>query len=209
MGRRIGPRAKLARRYGVNLFSTGAESTSLSRTLAKRNYPPGVHGIKGRPKLTGYGEQLVEKQKAKIMYGLMERQFKGCYLQATKEKGNAADNLLRILESRLDNVVYRLGLAKTRAQARQMVTHGLIDVNAKKVDIPSFKVKIGDEVGIRENKKKSKLFENIEERLKAGEVPSWLSLDDKKLSGKVLDMPTKEEKESLFDIKAIIEFYSR
>jgi len=209
VGRRLSPRAKICRRYGVNLYASGDSSTSLSRTLAKRNYPPGVHGVKGRPKLSGYGEQLVEKQKAKLMYGILERQFSKYYREAIKRKGEAGQNLLNLLEFRLDNVVYRLGFATTRAQARQMVSHALVEVNGKKVNIPSYQVKVGDVVAIREIKRKLKLFTNISERLKQYQAPAWLALNPENLSGKVLDVPGKDDKEMLFNVRAIIEFYSR
>lgn len=203
MGRNLAPKHKKCRRFGIKLCS------SVKCPMMRRNYPPGVHGPKGRPKMTGYGEQLAEKQKAKLVYGLLERQFAKYYKQASERPGDAGANLLQQLEMRLDNVVYRLGLAMSRPQARQFVNHALCEVNGKKVDIPSYQVKIGEVIGLRAKSKKMNAFLGLEEKLDKVTPPSWLLLDAKNASGKVLDLPKKEEAENAFDVKAIIEFYSR
>jgi len=209
VARNLDPKCAQCRRAGVKLFLKGERCNSAKCAMVKRNYPPGVHGVKGRGKLTSYGEQLAEKQKAKRIFGILEKQFKKYYHQAARMKGEAGDNLLRLLEMRLDNVVYRLGFAESRVQARQMVSHGLLEVNGKKVDISSFQVKIGDQITLRSKSQKSKLFSNIEEKLSKAQVPSWLALEAKSLSGKILDYPKKDEMESTFDPQIVIEFYSR
>jgi len=203
MGRKLGPKVKASRRYGIALHPKA------ERILAKRNYPPGVHGPAGRGKTTDYGLQLAEKQKAKLLYGMMERQFANYYTKAVRQSGDSSENLIRLLEMRLDNTVYRLGLATSRDQARQMVTHAHLTVNGKKVNIPSYQVSVGDVIAVRDRSKKSPLFMNSAERLKSATTPSWLSLDDKSLSGKVVDLPKKEDAGPWFDVKTIIEFYSK
>jgi len=203
MARNLGPKHKKCRRYGVKLCD------SPKCPVVARNYPPGMHGAKGRGKLTGYGEQLAQKQMAKEVYGVFEKQFKKYYEKAMRQKGDVGENLLQQLEMRLDNIVYRLGFAVSRRQARQMTGHGLFLVNDRRVDIPSYQVKIGDSVKLKEQVKKSRLFENIEEKIKQQEMPSWLSLDENSLTGKVLDKPKLDEISSVFDVKTIIEFYSK
>jgi len=151
---------KACRRYGVKLCQTD------KCPVVKRSYPPGVHGPKGARKLTEYGRQLAEKQKAKITYGLREKQFRNYFDKAFKKVGNTSEILFASLESRLDNVIYRLGLGKTRTQARQLVGHGHFAVNGKKVDIPSFQVKVGDVINIREKSRSAKIFTNLAESLK-------------------------------------------
>ena len=205
MGRDIGPKNKLARRFGINL-GLKTNATKVARRLSQ---PPGVHGPGKRVKpATGYGRQLLEKQKAKIIYGLRERQFSKYVKEATRHEGDSSVFLMRLLENRLDNAVYRMGFADTRAQARQFVTHALFTVNGKKVDIPSFQVKLGDVVAVKENKLKKKLFENIEAKLSKAQLPSWVSVEPAGKSGKVLGEPADLDFEKIFDIKQIIEFYS-
>ncbi len=203
MARRLAPKAKASRRYGVALHPKA------ERILAKRNFPPGQHGPKGRGRLTNFGEQLAEKQKAKLSYGLLERQFNRYYTEAVRREGDASQNLLALLEQRLDNVVYRLGFAISRDQARQMVSHAHFAVNGKKVDIPSYQVKIGDVVSLRPTAQKRKLYATIGEKLQNAILPSWLSLDTKELSGKVLDTPKRDDIQPVFDPQVIIEFYSK
>ncbi len=162
-----------------------------------------------RPKKQStYGLQLQEKQKTKKMYGLREKQFVLTF-QKAKKKGDAGENLLRMLEMRLDNVVYRFGLALTRAQARQMVGHALFEVNGKKVDIPSYQVSPNDIVAVRKSKKQKKIFANLEEQMKKAIVPGWLNFDGKELSGKVLHEPKKEDLDQSIASQLIVEFYSR
>jgi len=158
-------------------------------------------------KLSSFGKQLREKQKVKRIYGLLERQFSNYVAEASRKTGDTSQFLLNYLESRLDNVVYRLGLAPSRSAARQLVNHGHILVNGKKIDIPSYRVKVGEVVALKEKTKTSKLFENISEKLAKLEAPSWLNPDPKTLSGKILNLPTAERPN--FDTSLIVEFYSR
>lgn len=203
MARRLGSKTKASRRYGVVLHPKA------EKVLAKRNYPPGPHGPKGRGKLTGYGSQLAEKQKAKLSYGVLERQFSRYYEEAMRRTGDSGLHLLQLLEMRLDNVVFRIGFASSRDQARQMVNHGHFLVNGKRVTIPSYQVKSGDVVSIRPQSAKSKLFESAAERLKSVEPRSWLVVNPDDLTGKVTDAPKFDDIQPLFDVKAVIEFYSR
>jgi small subunit ribosomal protein S4 len=202
MARSIGPKHKLCRKYGEKLCD------SPKCPLTKRAYPAGQHGPnKKRPKVSGYGKQLLEKQKVKRIYGILERQFSNYVAEASKKVGDTSKILLNYLESRLDNVVYRAGLASSRAAARQMVSHGHITVNGEKVDIPSYRVKVGQAVAASSKAKNKKLFEGIGEKLQKVEAPSWLGVDHKTTSAKVLNAPTVENPN--FNPKAIIEFYSR
>ena len=202
MARRIVPKHKLCRKYGEKLCD------SVKCPLTKRAYPAGQHGqSKKRAKVSGYGKQLLEKQKVKKIYGILERQFSNYVEEASKKVGDTSKILLNYLESRLDNVVYRLGLASSRAAARQVVNHGHITVNGQKVDIASYRVKVGQVVGLSGKAKNKKLFEGISEKLQKVEAPAWLSLDSKTAGGKVLNTPTVENPN--FNPKAIIEFYSR
>lgn len=170
--------------------------------------PPVNMQTKRPKKQSTYGLQLQEKQKAKKMYGLREKQFFLTFLRA-KKKGDAGENLLRLLEMRLDNVVYRLGLALTREQARQMVSHAHFEVNGKKVDIPSYQVQSNDIITVRKSKKDKKLFQNIPERLKKATTPGWLNFTIGDLSGKVLHEPAKEDLDQSINSQLIVEFYSR
>ncbi len=179
------------------------------RVLAKRNYPPGQHGPKGRGKMTDYGAQLAEKQKAKLVYGILEKQFRNYYAEAVRQPGDSGVNLVRLLETRLDTVIYRLGFGQSQPQARQMVNHSHFRVNGKRVDVPSFQVKANDVITVRQSSAKSKMFTNLAERLKSHDQPVWLSLDADTMTAKVLDLPAKGDIKPVFDIKAIIEFYSR
>lgn len=202
MARDLRPKHKLCRQYGEKLCD------SPKCPVTKRSYAPGQHGqAKKRAKLSGFGKQLREKQKVKRIYGLLERQFSNYVAEASKKAGDTSKYLLNYLESRLDNVVYRTGLAPSRAAARQMVSHGHVLVNGKKVDIPSYRVKVGETLEVKENVKKSKLFENIAEIISKKEMPAWLTVDAKKLSAKILNSPTIENPN--FDAKSIIGFYSR
>ena len=202
MGRNNTPIAKRSRRLGIIL---GKE-----KVVRRRSYPPGVHGPKnaaGHVKLSSYGEQLREKQKAKAIYGVLERQFRRCFQKASKTKGNTAEMLVKLLEIRLDNVVYRLGWAKTRRQARQMVGHGFISVNGKKVDVPSFEVRIGDSIAIREIKLQKNLIKNMQEWLRQNPLPQWVARDEKELKGKIVSLPEGGDLEQGFDPTLIVEFY--
>lgn len=202
MARYTGPKHKLSRRAGMDLFGTGGPS--LERRLS---VPPGQHGTAGRrKKLSEYGIQLREKQRAKQMFGILERQFRRYFEEAARMKGATGENLLRLLECRLDNVVYRLGFARTRPMARQLVTHGHVFVNDRKVDIPSYQVKPGDTIRLSETAAK---IPAVEELLKEGAVavPGWLERDG--TLGRVLRLPKAEEMEQRLNMSLIVEFFSR
>jgi len=177
--------------------------------MVKKNYPPGLHGPKGRKRQTDYGLQLAEKQKAKKQYGISEKQFRLTFEKARKQLGNTGETLLKLLELRLDNVVYRLGFASSRSQARQLVNHGHFAVNGKRADIPSFKVKSGDIIKVKAKSRNSKNLKNLTETLKKYEAPGWLNLDAKELSGKVLHEPSMKDISVNINVQMIIEFYSR
>jgi len=198
--------AKMSRREGQAL----SDRPSHARALARRPYTPGVHGPTSRGRQTDYGKQLREKQKAKRLYGLMERQFSNLFAEATRRRGNTGETLVRFLETRLDNVVYRAGFAKTRAQARQAVNHAHFNVNGHKVNIPSYRVRPGDVIVLRENKRQKGLWKTLGETLaNRKETPSWLSLNPSDFSVKVTSLPAGEELHQPFDTKLIVEFYSR
>ncbi|MCL5265450.1 MAG: 30S ribosomal protein S4 [Chloroflexi bacterium] len=202
MARYTGPKHKLSRRAGIDLFGTGGPS--LKRRLAT---PPGQHGAGGRrkKKLSEYGLQLQEKQKAKQMYGVLERQFRRYFEEATRARGATGEALLQILERRLDNAVYRLGFARTRPMARQLVTHGHVYVNEKRVNIPSIQVKPGDVIRLSET---AAQMPSIQELLQeAPEVPAWLERTG--TTGRVLRPPAPEEMERRLNLALIVEYYSR
>lgn len=197
------------RRAGEKLFLKGDRCFTAKCALTRRSFAPGQHGPTQRIRLTSYGEQLKEKQKAKRVYGLRERQFSNYVAKASKRKGNTAEGLLKFLEKRLDNVVYRLGLAKSRESARQIVSHCHILVDNKRVNIPSFQVEPDQVISIAEKSQLKKIFENLKQTLIKHEVPVWLSLNVETLTGKVLAEPKIEGMQFNFDPKKIIEFYSR
>lgn len=210
MSKYIDSRCKICRRAGKKLFLKGEKCFTSKCPLVKRNYPPGVHGpAQQQPRLTEYGLRLREKQKAKAIYGLREEQFKKYYLEAVRQKGNTEENLVRLLERRLDNVVYRLGLVSSRAQARQLVNHGHILVNGRKVTIPSYLVRIGDEIQVKSSSQKLLHFQTMIKSLDPKDIPSWLEFDPKTFKGKVISEPQLEKAAQDFDTKLIIEFYSR
>jgi small subunit ribosomal protein S4 len=204
MGKNLTPMGKLSRREGVALST----STSVLKVMQKRPYIPGVHGKAGmRPaKVSVFGTQLREKQKTKRLYGIMERQFRNYFTKATGMTGNTGENLGRLLETRLDNTVFRLGFAKTRPQARQMVSHCMFFVNGKKVNIPSYTVQVNDTIEIKPNKKEKKVFSDLEDRLKTHRVPGWLHREN--MIGKVVSLPSGDDLKEAYDPKLIIEFYS-
>lgn len=202
MARYRGPKSKVSRKVGSPIFGP-------DKFFEKKNYPPGQHGIsKKRRKLSEYGMQLLEKQKAKYTYGLLERQFYNTFLKASQSKGITGENLLKFLESRLDNVVFRLGIAPTRRAARQMVGHKHIVVNGKVLNIPSYQVKPGDIVGVRE---RSKSLEMITESLAAANVSQfpWLEWDNDQMAGKFLNEPEREEIPERIKEQLIVELYSK
>jgi small subunit ribosomal protein S4 len=202
MARHTGPKIKQSRRFGEAL--TG----KAEKYLAKRNYRPGQHG-QNSARVSEYGVQLREKQKAKAIYGIMEKQFRRYYEKATKKVGVTGDALMTMLEMRLDNVIFRLGFANTRAQARQLVSHAFFDVNGKKVNIPSYQVKVGDVITVREIKKKSGYIQNLTAALQKAKTPEWVSLNAGELSGKVLSVPSRDQIGSTLNTQLIVEHYSR
>lgn len=208
MSKYLGPKCKLCRREGEKLMLKG-ERCQTKCAIVKRNYPPGLHGPKGRARQSGYNMQLREKQKAKRIYNLMEKQFNLSFLKAAKQKGEAGENLMKILETRLDNVIYRLGFASSRAEARVLINHGHFRINDVKVNVPSFNVKGGDIIKIRQSSRRNQQFINLPEKLKKIEIPGWLNLDLKELSAKVLHQPAKENFEAKINSQIIVEFYSK
>lgn len=178
--------------------------------LEKRNVPPGGRRkTRGRNVMSDRGVQLREKQKARFSYGVLERQFRRFFAEAKKSSGSAGENLLILLERRLDNAVYRLGFADSRAQARQVVQHGHISVNGRKTDIPSFLVKAGDTIKWREASTKTEYYKRVAEEIEGKVIPNWLSLDKEGMTGRVVNLPAKEDTEAGLNEKAIVEYYSR
>lgn len=200
MARYTGPSYKQSRRVGYSLSETGKE-------LARRPYGPGQHGKDRKGKPSNYAEQLKEKQKVRFMYGINERQFRKTFDEAKKIQGIHGENFLKLLESRLDNVVYRLGLATTRRGARQLVNHGHITVNGKKVDIPSYRVKVGATVAVKENSKEHKAIKAALE--KVTKRVEYVTFDDKKLEGKLVRLPERNELNADINESLIVEFYNR
>ncbi len=204
--RYTGPKARLCRREGVNLFG----SPKYQKILARNPNIPGMHGGKRLGKLTEYGKQLREKQKAKRMFGLSEKQFRKYYDRADASKEVTGDKLLELLERRLDNVLYRAGIALTRCQARQFASHGLFLINGKRIDIPSCEIKIGDKIEVRESRKESPVFtKNQEELGENNDVPSWIKADSKRLAVEIVELPATQHFEKLIEPQLIVEFYSR
>ncbi len=203
---------KLCRREGMKLFLKGERCSGPKCALERRQYPPGAHAKAEtfRQRTSDYGQQLREKQRARRYYGVLERQFRRYFDLALRTRGQTGVNLLIILERRLDNVVYRLGLADSRPQARQLVSHGHLEVNGHKVNIPSALVKVGDEIRVRESSKQSPYFQSCKEMLEhRSVVPEWLSLDVENLSGRVVSLPTREQIDVPVAEQLIVEYYSR
>lgn len=209
MARNLDPKCKQCRRVGEKLFLKGERCQSSKCGLTKRNFPPGQHGPKGRGKSTEYGLQMREKQMAVKQYRMLEKQFKLTFSKAQKMHGNDGENFVKLLEMRLDNAVYRLGLAPSRDKARQLVGHGHFTVNGKKVNIPSYSVKAGETIAVRESSKRNKIFNGLADKLKTVKTPSWLNLEAAKLQGKVLHEPTATDLNVNFNVQMIVEFYSR
>jgi small subunit ribosomal protein S4 len=202
MARYTGPRVRISRRFGIPIFGP-------TKYLERRNYGPGVHGPKSRRKTTEYGEGLIEKQKLKYYYGLLERQFRGVYEKALRRRGVTGEQMLQILETRLDNVVFHLGFGNTRAAARQMVNHGHVIVNGRKASIPSYALKVNDVVGLKNNNVSRQLATKGLEVSASRSVPDWLSLNKEELKGTVLRIPTRQEIQPIANEQAVVEFYSR
>lgn len=207
MARYTGAVCRLCRREGLKLFLKGSRCFTEKCAIERRNYPPGQHGL-GRSKQSAYGQQLREKQKAKRIYGLLEGQFRRYFERAERERGVTGENLLRLLEQRLDNVVFRLGFGASRAEARQIVRHGHILINGRKVSIPSFLVKVGDQLQLRPT---SSLQERVAENLAAGrgQVPQWLELSAAEKRGVVRSLPLRDDIQIPVQEQLIVELYSK
>lgn len=202
---------RLCRREGQKLFLKGERCLTPKCAVERRNSPPGMHGKKAvfRRKMSDYGMQLREKQKARRVYGVMEKQFRRYFKEATRRKGLTGSQLLIMLESRLDNVVYRMGFADSRAQARQLVRHGHFDVNGRKTNIPSFQVRQGDTVTVRESSRGMAYFKERAQALQRARIPTWLTLSAANMSGSVANLPTREDIEIPLNEQLIVEYYSR
>lgn len=209
MSKNLDPKCKQCRRAGEKLFLKGERCDTAKCAIVKRNFPPGMHGVKGKTRQSEYGLQLQEKQKVKREYGLREKQFKLTFEKGKAQAGKAGENLFKLLETRFDNTIYRLGFASSRTQARQLVNHGHFLINNKKVNIPSYQVRIGEIITIKAGSKKSKLFAGLDEKLKKTQAPGWLNLDVKELTAKVLHKPNIEDIKTNFNTQMIVEFYSK
>ncbi len=202
-------KCRLCRREGMKLFLKGQRCMSDKCAIERRAYAPGEHGKSRRVKETNYGQQLREKQKARRIYGLLERQFRHFFSKASTSKGVTGEALLQMLECRLDNVVFRLGFAPSRAMARQLVRHGHVQVNGRKVDIPSFQVKAGNEVSLRDKSKKLAAVVNALESRKGQSTPEWLDMSVEKMTGRVLSIPTRQSISVPINEQLIVELYSK
>jgi small subunit ribosomal protein S4 len=202
MARYTGPRVRISRRFGIPIFGP-------TKYLERRNYGPGDHGPKSRRKHTDYGLGLIEKQKLRYYYGLLERQFRGVYEKALRRRGVTGEQMLQILETRLDNVVYHLGLANTRAAARQMVSHGHIQVNGRKVNVPSYALKVNEVITVKNNNVSRQLATKNLEMSTSRAVPDWMSLNKEEFKGVVMRVPTRDEINPIANEQAVVEFYSR
>ena len=199
---------RLCRREGAKLFLKGTRCYTKKCSFERRPTPPGQHGVRRR-KMGDFGIQLREKQKMRRVYGVLERQFRNYYLMASQLRGSTGENLLRLLECRLDNVVYRMGFASSRAQARQLVTHGHFAVNGRPTNVPSFGTKVGDRIEVRDSRRSREYFKTAAETMKAAQIPEWVSVDPAKLSGTVLAEPAREQMPLEFNEQLVVEYYSR
>jgi small subunit ribosomal protein S4 len=209
MARNVDPKCKQCRREGVKLFLKGDRCLTLKCAIERRNYPPGVHGMNMRRKVSDYGVQLREKQKARRMYGVLERQFRGYYQRAARMKGVTGENLLRMLEMRLDNLVYRMGLAGSRSQARQLILHRHFAVNGNTVTVPSYQCRPGDKIELRQKSKELDVVKAAVESRDTSSMVSWLNVDKSGLTGSVLSSPTREEIPVPLNEQLIVELYSK
>lgn len=203
MARNTGSVVKQSRKLGIAL------SNKAAKFMERRPYGPGQHGKGRRSKVSEYGLQLKEKQKMKYIYGVLERQFWNYFVKATGMKGKTGDNLVKLLEQRLDNVVYRLGFAPTRRAARQLVTHGHFKVNNQKVDIPSYQIKVSDMIQVREKSKQLDIIHNAMKRVKDASMYSWVSLDKAAMTGSFIRVPDREEIPLLANEQLVVELYSK
>jgi small subunit ribosomal protein S4 len=209
MARYIGPVCRLCRREGMKLFLKGERCYTDKCAIEKRNVPPGQHGRARKAKMVGYGIQLREKQKVKRTYGVLENQFRRYFEAADRQKGITGELLLQMLERRLDNVVYRLGFATSRPQARQLVRHGHFNVNGRKVDIPSYQVRLGDVIAVRQTSVENPSIQHAMEEVKGRGIPEWLLLDPAARSGRISSLPTREQINLPAQEQLIVELYSK
>ena len=209
MARYTDATCKLCRRERTKLFLKGTKCFTDKCPIEKRNYPPGQHGVSRRPRITDYAIQLREKQKIRKTYGVLEKQFRNYFEAASKKKGVTGDNLVKLLESRFDNTLYRLGMAPSRKAARQFILHRHLTVNDKVVNIGSYLLKPGDVITVRENSKKLSVFHDSMKRMKEGMLPNWLSLDKANLSGKFLNIPERTEIPFIGNEQLVVELYSK
>lgn len=209
MARYTGPVCRICRREGQKLFLKGERCLGPKCGIERRRYAPGQHGQRRGRKPSEYGLQLREKQKARRMYGVLERQFRKHYADAARLPGVTGENLLRVLELRLDNVIYRFGFADSRAQARQLVRHGHFQVNGRKVNIPSFRVRLGDTVTVRPQSVTDEYFQTRAQILPTRQAPDWLSLEAATMTGRVLSIPRREQIDTRLSEQLIVEYYSR
>jgi len=209
VARYIGPVCRLCRREGVKLFLKGERCYTPKCALEKKNYAPGQHGQQQRRKLSNYGVQLREKQKLRRIYGLNEQQFLNYFTKAASQKGATGENFLVLLERRLDNVIFRLGLASSRSAARQIVRHGHVTVDGQKVNIPSYQVRVGQVVSLKEKSKAKQYFVDMAENAKNKTAPKWLEADYEKVGGKVVSLPAREDIDTQVDELLVVEFYSK
>ena len=208
MARYTGPVCRLCRREGAKLYLKGDRCYSDKCAIDRKGYAPGQHG-QGRKKVSEYGLQLREKQKARRMYGILENQFRNYFAKADRQQGITGDNLLRLLERRLDNVIYRIGFGASRAEARQLVRHGHFTVNGRKVNIPSFQVKVGDVITVREGSRDVPRIKELVEQAARKTPPAWLELETDQFTGKVVALPSRDQIDAPLEEHLIVELYSR
>ncbi len=210
MARILDSKCKLCRRAEEKLFLKGDRCSSPKCAMVRKAYPPGMHGKAVRKGLSEFGKQLAQKQKVKRIFGISECQFRKYFEEAKKKKGILGNDLIEILETRLDNVIYRLGLAQSRNQARQLVSHGNFLVNGRSLNIPSARIKVGDKIKVKETKLIKKYWKDLQLILKKGQkIPQWLSFDPVKMEGEIIAKPTLQDVGMELDLQAVIEFYSR
>jgi small subunit ribosomal protein S4 len=208
MARYTDPVCRICRREGLKLFLKGSRCFTRKCAFERRSTPPGMNTMRRR-KVSEFGLQLREKQKVRKSYSIMERQFRNYFAKAEQRQGMTGENLLRLLEMRLDNVVFRMGFASSRAQARQLVSHGHFTVNGRPTNVPSFGTKIGDRIEVRETRRNREFFKVATETMKAAQIPEWVSVDPTKLSGTIVSEPAREQMPPEFNEQLVVEFYSR
>lgn len=209
MGRYIGPVCRICRRVGEKLFLKGERCLTPKCGIERRASPPGDHGAARRRRVSEHGVQLREKKRARAIYGVLERQFSKYFDEAAKKPGVTGQYLLQLLERRLDNVVFRLGLADSRPQARQVINHGHVTVNGRKVDVASFKVNVGDKISFKERSKNTEYYKQLIQDLSRRPMPRWLSLDPQAITGSVTALPEPSDMDLKVDERLIVEFYAR